>query len=108
MLLASNVDFIHSFALWQICKPKYLLLLLHPFLGKPLKISIMYAIVNIAGQQFKVQKDQTIIVHRLSGNEGDTIQLKDVVLADDGKKVKLGADNLKNASISAKILGHLR
>ena len=67
----------------------------------------MYAIVNIAGQQFKVQKDQQIIVNRLKGDEGSSIDFKDVVMVDDGGKVKL-ASALKGATISAKIVGHLR
>ena len=68
----------------------------------------MYAIVNIAGQQFKVQKDQTVIVHRLSGEEGKKLEFSEVKLVEDNGKVKVGAPNLKGASVSAKILGHLR
>jgi large subunit ribosomal protein L21 len=68
----------------------------------------MYAIVNIQGQQFKVSKDQTIIVNRMQGEEGQAVEFKDILLVDDGKKVKSGGDTLKNASISAKIVGHLR
>ena len=68
----------------------------------------MYAIVNIAGQQFKVQKDQQVIVHRLSGEEGKTLEFKDIVLAENGGKLKVGNASLKGASIKAKILGHIR
>ena len=68
----------------------------------------MYAIVNIAGQQFKVQKDQTVIVHRLSGEEGKKLEFSEVMLVEDNGKVTVGAPNLKGASVSAKILGHLR
>ncbi|HRH66703.1 MAG TPA: 50S ribosomal protein L21 [Bacteroidia bacterium] len=68
----------------------------------------MYAIVNIAGQQFKVQKDQTVIVHRLGGEEGKTLEFSDVVLVDDNGKVKIGAPTIKGASVSAKILSHVR
>ncbi|MBK7850118.1 MAG: 50S ribosomal protein L21 [Bacteroidetes bacterium] len=68
----------------------------------------MYAIVNIAGQQFKVQKDQTVIVHRLGGEEGKQLEFSDVVLVDDNGKVKVGAPTIKGASVSAKILGHVR
>jgi large subunit ribosomal protein L21 len=68
----------------------------------------MYAIVNIAGQQFKVEKDQQIIVNRLQGEEGKSIKFSDVVLIDDKGKVKMGAESLKNVSISAKIISHLR
>jgi large subunit ribosomal protein L21 len=68
----------------------------------------MYAIVNIAGQQFKVEKDQEIIVHRLAVEEGKKVEFKDVVLSENDGKIKVGAPLLKGASISAKVLSHLR
>jgi large subunit ribosomal protein L21 len=68
----------------------------------------MYAVVNIAGQQFKVEKDQKIYVHRLDNEEGKSIKFEDVLLVDNGGKVKVGAPLLKGASVSAKVLGHVR
>jgi large subunit ribosomal protein L21 len=68
----------------------------------------MYAIVNIAGQQFKVQKDQTVIVHRLPGEDGKKLEFNEVVMVDDNGKVKVGAPVIKGASVSAKIVKHLR
>jgi large subunit ribosomal protein L21 len=68
----------------------------------------MYAIVNIAGQQFKVEKDQQIIVHRLATEEGKSVDFKDLVMVDDKGKIKMGADALKGAFISAKVISHLR
>ena len=68
----------------------------------------MYAIVNIAGQQFKVEKDQQIIVNRLEGEEGKKVDIKDVLLVDDGGKIKIGAPMIKGASVSATIVGHFR
>ena len=68
----------------------------------------MYAIVDIAGQQFKVQKDQQIFVHRLEGNEGDTVNFDKVLLVDNGGKVDVGMPTVKGASISAKIINHLQ
>jgi len=68
----------------------------------------MYAIVNIAGQQFKVQKDQQIIVHRLSEEEGKSVTFKDVVMMEHDGKVKVGLPAVKGASVSAKIISHLR
>jgi large subunit ribosomal protein L21 len=67
----------------------------------------MYAIVNIAGQQFKVAKDQQIFVHRLQGDEGASIEFDNVLLAENEGKFKLGSD-LKNAKVSAKIVSHLK
>jgi large subunit ribosomal protein L21 len=68
----------------------------------------MYVIVNIAGQQFKVEKDQQIIVHRLAGEEGKALEFKDIVMSHNEGKVKVGASALKGATVKAKILGHLR
>jgi large subunit ribosomal protein L21 len=66
----------------------------------------MYAIVSIAGQQFKVAKDQYLFVHRLQGENGASIEFDNVLLAENEGKIKLGAD-LKNAKVTAKIVSHL-
>jgi large subunit ribosomal protein L21 len=63
----------------------------------------MYAIVNIAGQQFKVAKDQYLFVHRLQGEEGASIEFDNVLLAENNGKFSIGADALKGAKVSAKI-----
>ena len=68
----------------------------------------MYAIVNIAGQQFKVAKDQHLFVHRLQGDEGASIEFDNVLLVEDGGKITVGAPTLKGASVSAKIVSHLK
>jgi large subunit ribosomal protein L21 len=68
----------------------------------------MYAIVDIAGQQFKVQKNQQIFVHRLEGNEGDSVSFDKVLLIDNNGKVDVGMPTVKGASISAKIVSHLK
>ncbi|PPL04660.1 50S ribosomal protein L21 [Parapedobacter indicus] len=68
----------------------------------------MYAIVNIAGQQFKVAKDQQLFVHRLQGDEGASIEFDNVLLAENGGKFTIGAPLVKGATVSAKILSHLK
>lgn len=68
----------------------------------------MYAIVNIAGQQFKVQKDQQVIVHRLTGEDGKKLEFSDVVLVENNGKVTVGAPTVKGASVTARIVNHLR
>ena len=68
----------------------------------------MYAIVEIAGQQFKVAKDQRLFVHRLQDKEGAKVSFDKVFLLDDGKKVTLGAPAITGASVEAKVLGHLK
>ena len=67
----------------------------------------MYAIVEIAGQQFKVAKDQKVFVHRLEEKEGSNVSFDKVLLLDDGK-VTIGAPVIENAVVTAKVLGHLK
>ena len=67
----------------------------------------MYAIVEIAGQQFKVAKDQKVFVHRLQGEEGSNVSFDNVLLLDDGK-VTIGAPAIEGAAVTAKILSHLK
>lgn len=68
----------------------------------------MYAIVEIAGQQFKVQKDQQIFVHRLENNEGDKVSFDNVLLIDNNGKVNVGAPAITGASVTVKVLEHLK
>jgi large subunit ribosomal protein L21 len=68
----------------------------------------MYAIVEIAGQQFKVEKDQQLFVHRLEGKEGAKVSFDNVLLIDNAGKVNVGAPAVTGASVSAKILEHLK
>ncbi|WP_010521598.1 50S ribosomal protein L21 [Aquimarina agarivorans] len=68
----------------------------------------MYAIVEIAGQQFKVAKDQKVFVHRLAGNEGDTVTFDNVLLAAEGEQITVGAPAIEGAQVGAKISRHLK
>ena len=68
----------------------------------------MYAIVEIAGQQFKVAKDQRLFVHRLDAKEGAKVSFDTVLLLDDGKKVTVGAPAIDGASVEAKVTNHLK
>ncbi|NCF30854.1 MAG: 50S ribosomal protein L21 [Bacteroidetes bacterium] len=68
----------------------------------------MYAIVEIAGQQFKVAKDQKLFVHRLQDKEGSKVSFDKVYLLDDGKKVTVGAPAISGAAVEAKVVGHLK
>lgn len=68
----------------------------------------MYAIVEIAGQQFKVEKDQQIFVHRQAGNEGDSVDFEKVLLVDNNGQVKVGAPVIEGAKVSGKIIEHLK
>jgi len=68
----------------------------------------MYAIVEIAGQQFKVAKDQKVYVHRLAQEEGSKVSFDQVYLLDDGKAVTIGAPAITGASVEAKVVKHLK
>ena len=73
-----------------------------------LKYTIMYAIVEMAGQQFKVAKDQKVFVHRLDSNEGDAVIFDNVLLIDDNGAITIGAPAIDGASVQAKVLRHLQ
>ncbi len=65
----------------------------------------MYAIVEIAGQQFKVQKDAKLFVHHLpEKNEGDTVEFDKVLLIDNEGQVTIGAPAISGAKVAAKVL----
>ena len=68
----------------------------------------MYAIVEIAGQQFKVVKDQKVFVHRLQTEEGKQVAFNNVLLLSDGDKVTIGAPAIDGAQVGAKVLKHLK
>ncbi len=68
----------------------------------------MYAIVEIAGQQFKVSKDQKVYVHRLASEEGTKVTFDKVLLLDDNGNVTLGAPAVEGASVEAQVLKHLK
>ena len=68
----------------------------------------MYAIVEIAGQQFKVEKDQQIYVHRLDIKEGSKSDFEKVLLIDNGGKITVGAPVISGAKVTAKVLSHLK
>ncbi len=68
----------------------------------------MYAIVEIAGQQFKVEKDQKIFVHRLEGKEGDALEFDRVLLRANDETIEVGAPVVEGAKVKAKVLEHVK
>jgi len=68
----------------------------------------MYAIVEMAGQQFKVAKDQKVYVHRLQTEEGKKVVFDKVLLLDDNGNVTIGAPVINGAAVEAKVVKHLR
>jgi len=67
----------------------------------------MFAIVTIAGQQFKVEEGQEIFVHQLEAEEGDSLSFDQVLLTDNDGKVSVGTPILK-VKVNATVLGHLK
>lgn len=68
----------------------------------------MYAIVDIAGKQFKVTQDQFVYAPALEGEEGASVEFKDVLLIDNDGKVKVGTPTVKGSKVTGKILGHVK
>jgi large subunit ribosomal protein L21 len=66
----------------------------------------MFAIVKIAGQQFKVQKDQTLYVPRVDGNAGDNVEFSEILLLDDEGKMSVGS--AVKGTIKAEILAQVQ
>ncbi|RYU93314.1 50S ribosomal protein L21 [Emticicia agri] len=68
----------------------------------------MYAIVEIAGQQFKVEKGRTLYTHRLEGEANAELVLDKVLLVDNGGVISVGAPTVEGASVKATIIEHLK
>jgi large subunit ribosomal protein L21 len=68
----------------------------------------MYAIVEIAGQQFKVERGNKVYVHRLEANEGDKVEFTNVLLTDNAGKISVGNPTVEGARVAATVLGHLK
>ena len=68
----------------------------------------MFAIVSIAGQQFKVEEGQQIFVHRLAANEGENVTFNSVHLIDQDGKVRIGEPNVAGASVKASVISHVK
>ncbi len=68
----------------------------------------MYAIVEIAGQQFKVEKEQEIFVHRLQEEAGSVVEFDGVMLLDNEGKVSVGTPTVNGALVKAKIVEHMK
>jgi large subunit ribosomal protein L21 len=68
----------------------------------------MYAIVDIAGKQYKVEKDKFIYAPRLEAEEGTSIDFKEVLLVDNDGKVKVGTPKVKGSKVTGKVLEHVK
>jgi large subunit ribosomal protein L21 len=68
----------------------------------------MYAIVDIAGKQFKVAKDQYIYAPKMEGDAGSNVSFDKVLLVDNGASVEVGAPTVNGVKVSGKILEHVK
>jgi large subunit ribosomal protein L21 len=68
----------------------------------------MYAIVEIAGQQFKVERGNKVYVHRLEANEGDKVEFTQVLLTDNAGKISVGNPTVEGARVAATVISHLK
>ncbi len=68
----------------------------------------MYAIVEIAGQQFRVQQGQKVFVHRLEAERGTVVEFEKVLLIDNDGKVVIGAPLVSGAKVTAEVVSHLK
>ncbi len=68
----------------------------------------MYAIVEIAGQQFKVEKDKKLFVHQLEAGEGDSVDFEKVLLIDNEGQITVGTPVVEGAKVTAKVLQHVK
>ena len=66
----------------------------------------MFAIVTIAGQQFKVEEGQELFVHQLEAKEGDSVSFDQVHLFENDGKVSVGTPLVSSVSVAATVLGH--
>jgi large subunit ribosomal protein L21 len=68
----------------------------------------MYVIVEINGQQFKVEKDQKLFVHRINADRGAEVVFDKVMLADNDGSVTVGAPVIEGAKVVAEVLSHVK
>ena len=68
----------------------------------------MYAIVDFAGKQYKVEKEQKLFVNRLDVAEGEAVEIEKVLLVDNDGDVKVGTPVVEGAKVTAKVVKHLK
>ena len=69
---------------------------------------MMYAIVDIAGQQFKVEPKQRVYVHRLEAKEGENVEFSNILLLDNNGTITVGTPLVEGARVAAKVLAHVK
>jgi large subunit ribosomal protein L21 len=73
-----------------------------------IRMEAMYALVRTGGKQYRVAKDDTILVERITADEGAEVILDDVVMLGDGDKVTIGTPRVEGAAVSATVVSQTR
>ena len=68
----------------------------------------MYVIVDIQGQQFKVEKDQKLFVHRINADEGDEVEFAKVLLIGNDDDITIGSPTIDGAKVVLEVLSHVK
>ncbi|MDD2476528.1 MAG: 50S ribosomal protein L21 [Dysgonamonadaceae bacterium] len=68
----------------------------------------MYVIVDIQGQQFKVEKDQKLFVHRINADEGDEVEFAKVLLIGNDDDITIGSPTIDGAKVVVEVLSHVK
>jgi large subunit ribosomal protein L21 len=92
----------------QILEPVFCNVISFPTFAVQFFLKAMYAIVDIAGKQFKVAKDQYIYAPKLDGDAGAAVSFDKVLLVDDGGSITIGAPTVSGFKVSGKILEHVK
>jgi len=98
---------VHSRKAAQLFLANTLLFGEHCLILRP-HFSDMYAVVEMAGKQFKVEEQQSIFVHRLAAEEGDTVAFDRVLLVDNNGNTRVGMPVLEGSSVKATVLSHVK
>lgn len=68
----------------------------------------MFAVIRTGGKQYRVQKDDKILVEKIEAKQGDSVSIDDVLFLSDGKKSTVGAPNIEGAKVTAKVIEQKR
>ena len=68
----------------------------------------MYAVVKTGGKQYRVEKEEVVLVEKLNANDGDQVVLDNVLMIGEGKKVTLGNPMINDAAVMAQVIRQTR
>ena len=68
----------------------------------------MYAVLKTGGKQYRVEKEDVVLVEKLDANDGDQVVLNDILMIGEGKKVTLGSPLVNDAAVMAQVIRQTR